>query len=454
MRRTSRRRSTSSWVSPGPRVPMPPACWLSATAPAAQAGQPVAQQGQLHLGPALGGAGVLGEDVEDHRGAVDGRPAEDLLQVALLGRGELVVEDHGVGVDRQTGRPAPRPCPGRRRWPGPGGPGAGRRGPPRRPRPCPPAGPARRGPPRVAASVPGSTTPTSTIRSRKVRSMRVPGRSVTPVRPHQDRVDHHVGHLADRPGEVGPGRPDPRPRLTSRGPPGLWTVTRSPDQPPAVGGGGGGAAPGATGQGLARPHAPTPGGPGRRRGPARATNSTLIPPGWTASRRGPSAADVDAGGVRARTGPGGGCPCRPRRAAPVGRTRWGWSSPEVDRAPCRRRRQARPGRSPAVVLDGADAGRGGHRETRAGRTRPASTAAWARQRMPLPLISAAPPSALRSSIDELGAVPAGGDPDDPVGPDPAVAVAQGAGPAPARAAACRRRSTTGPGSRCPRRGAW
>ena len=29
-RRTSRRRSTSSWVSPGPRrVPMPPACWLS-----------------------------------------------------------------------------------------------------------------------------------------------------------------------------------------------------------------------------------------------------------------------------------------------------------------------------------------------------------------------------------------------------------------------------------------
>ena len=29
MRRTRRRRSTSSWVSPGPRVPMPPACWES-----------------------------------------------------------------------------------------------------------------------------------------------------------------------------------------------------------------------------------------------------------------------------------------------------------------------------------------------------------------------------------------------------------------------------------------
>ena len=25
----SRRRSTSNWVSPGPRVPMPPACWLN-----------------------------------------------------------------------------------------------------------------------------------------------------------------------------------------------------------------------------------------------------------------------------------------------------------------------------------------------------------------------------------------------------------------------------------------
>ncbi len=36
---------------------------------------------------------------------------------------------------------------------------------------------------------------------------------------------------------------------------------------------------------------------------------------------------------------------------------------------------------------------------RGGATRPPSTAAWARQRIPLPLISASPPSALRSSME-------------------------------------------------------
>ena len=101
MRRSSRRRSTSSWVSPGPRVPMPPGLLGELASPAAQTGQAVAQQSQLHLGLAFEAAGVLGEDVEDDGGAVDGRAAEDLLQVALLGRRELVVEDDGVGVDGQ-----------------------------------------------------------------------------------------------------------------------------------------------------------------------------------------------------------------------------------------------------------------------------------------------------------------------------------------------------------------
>ena len=64
----------------------------------AQAGQPVAELSQLHLGLSLLAAGVLGEDVEDHRGAVDGGAAEDLLQVELLGRAQLIVEHHGVGV--------------------------------------------------------------------------------------------------------------------------------------------------------------------------------------------------------------------------------------------------------------------------------------------------------------------------------------------------------------------
>ncbi len=86
MRRSSRRRSTSSWVSPGPLVPMPPACWRQAQPLAPQARQPVAQERQLHLGLAFLGAGVLGEDVEDHRRAVDGGATQDLLEVALLGR--------------------------------------------------------------------------------------------------------------------------------------------------------------------------------------------------------------------------------------------------------------------------------------------------------------------------------------------------------------------------------
>jgi hypothetical protein len=44
--------------------------------------------------------GVLGEDVEDHGGAVDRRSTQELLQVALLGGAELVVEHDGVHVER------------------------------------------------------------------------------------------------------------------------------------------------------------------------------------------------------------------------------------------------------------------------------------------------------------------------------------------------------------------
>ena len=67
----------------------------------ADAGQPVAEEGQLHLGLALLAVGVLGEDVEDHGGAVDGRATEQLLEVALLGGRELVVEHHRVAVGGQ-----------------------------------------------------------------------------------------------------------------------------------------------------------------------------------------------------------------------------------------------------------------------------------------------------------------------------------------------------------------
>ena len=43
---------------------------------------------------------MLGEDVEDQRLSVDDVAFEQLLQVSLLGRGELVVEDDEVDVQR------------------------------------------------------------------------------------------------------------------------------------------------------------------------------------------------------------------------------------------------------------------------------------------------------------------------------------------------------------------
>ena len=43
-------------------------------------------------------AGVLGEDVEDHRGAVQGGAPQQPLQIELLGRAEFVVEHHRVAV--------------------------------------------------------------------------------------------------------------------------------------------------------------------------------------------------------------------------------------------------------------------------------------------------------------------------------------------------------------------
>ena len=69
---------------------------------ASEARQSIAQQRELDLRLALLGPGVLAEDVEDHRGAVDRGAAEQAFEVELLGRGELVVEHDGVGVDRET----------------------------------------------------------------------------------------------------------------------------------------------------------------------------------------------------------------------------------------------------------------------------------------------------------------------------------------------------------------
>ena len=84
-------------------LPGPPganAACLLAERPArpAKAGQPVAELGQLHLSLTFGAAGVLGENVEDHRGAVQGRALQNGFEVPLLGWGEVIVENDGVGV--------------------------------------------------------------------------------------------------------------------------------------------------------------------------------------------------------------------------------------------------------------------------------------------------------------------------------------------------------------------
>ena len=64
----------------------------------AHAREVVLELGQLDLQLALGAVRVAGEDVEDHRRAVDDRQAERLLEVALLARRQLVVAGDHVGV--------------------------------------------------------------------------------------------------------------------------------------------------------------------------------------------------------------------------------------------------------------------------------------------------------------------------------------------------------------------
>ena len=64
------------------------------------AGHVVLELRELDLQLAVGGVRVVGEDPEDHGGAVDDGELELLLQVALLARGELVVGGDHVGVGR------------------------------------------------------------------------------------------------------------------------------------------------------------------------------------------------------------------------------------------------------------------------------------------------------------------------------------------------------------------
>src|SRR5262250_3333811 len=74
-----RRRSVSILVSPGPR-------------------EQVFQLRQLDLGLAGLAPRVLGEDVEDERGAVDDLDLYHAFQAAELARGQLAVADDRVGT--------------------------------------------------------------------------------------------------------------------------------------------------------------------------------------------------------------------------------------------------------------------------------------------------------------------------------------------------------------------
>ena len=100
-RRRAMRRSDSSWVSPGPRVPTPPPEPLEVLPHAPHALQRVLELGQLDLELALGGVRVLGEDVQDDRRAVDHPHLQRILERALLARRKLVVRDDHLCIDRR-----------------------------------------------------------------------------------------------------------------------------------------------------------------------------------------------------------------------------------------------------------------------------------------------------------------------------------------------------------------
>ena len=119
--------------------------------------------------------------------------------------------------------------------------------------------------------------------------------------------------------------------------------------------------------------------------------------------------------------------CRARRSLNC----WGWSWPEHRPAHVHRGHGRAPGARPAGTRRSAPRP-GWHTVNDGGVTRPASTAAWARQRMPFPLISATLPSALLQLHGQVGAVPSPSeDPDHPVGTRPRTGGRRGPAPDPA-----------------------
>ena len=100
MRRLICRRSVSSLVSPGPRVPMPPPnCDMALPLPA-QPRQQVLQLRQLHLQLALAGARVAGKNVQNQLRPVQHAAGQRRFQVAQLRRRKVVVKEHQIGLGR------------------------------------------------------------------------------------------------------------------------------------------------------------------------------------------------------------------------------------------------------------------------------------------------------------------------------------------------------------------
>src|SRR5262245_4958843 len=106
--RRARRRAVWSWLSPGPRLPprphsapygsRPAAEALEVLPHAAHAREVVLELRQLDLELALRAPRVLGEDVEDQLRPVDDPRGERVLELPLLRRTEVVVDEQRLGA--------------------------------------------------------------------------------------------------------------------------------------------------------------------------------------------------------------------------------------------------------------------------------------------------------------------------------------------------------------------
>ena len=104
MRERMRRRSVSSLVSPGPRVPMPPPSRDSAAPDPDEPWEQIPQLSELHLQPAFSTASTAREDVENQLCSIDDLPSDCVFDLAQLRGCQLAVEhddiSHGFGARR------------------------------------------------------------------------------------------------------------------------------------------------------------------------------------------------------------------------------------------------------------------------------------------------------------------------------------------------------------------